>query len=137
MERERLGGRVCFRRDYDDQVNKNPGHQRVVPDTDGDGVADLFWSSVPTDPEDYEGSRMSCVMPTAQLPAAGEALVEDIRKFCFGSADEDPYSHTDVADLDGDGLPELLVGEPTWNDEQGRILVVPGFALPWDDPTRW
>lgn len=135
---DQLGGRVCFQRDYPDTVNGHPGNQRVVPDTDGDDVPDLFWQSVPTVPGDYYSDRMSCIMPTAQLPSAGEILVEEMRKFCFGTGTDEIFNQVDVADLDGDGLPELLAAESDWGDQdQGRILVVPGFALPWDDPTRW
>jgi hypothetical protein len=132
---DQLGGLVCFQRNYLDRLNGNPGRQRVVPDTDGDGIADLFWSAVPSVAGDYDSPRMSCVMPTAQLPSAGKVLVEEVRKFCFGTGTDEPFDETDVADLDGDGLPELLTGETSWG--QGRILVTPGFAIPWDDPTRW
>ncbi len=136
---DQLGGRVCYQRNYPDRVNGVPGHQRVVPDTDRDGVADLFWSSVTSVPGDYYADRMSCVIPTAQLPTAGKALVEDVRKFCFGSGTDEEFHQTDVADLDGDGLPELLAVEGTYEGEYGigRILVVPGFEIPWGDSTRW
>ncbi|MFN7146489.1 MAG: FG-GAP repeat domain-containing protein, partial [Myxococcota bacterium] len=135
---DRLGGRVCFLRDHAGRVNLDPGYRRVVADIDADDVGDVYWSSVWTDWQVYDSDRMACVMPTAELPTSGEDLVQDARKFCFGTGTAETFSRTDVADLDGDGLPELLAAEPTWGDAgEGRLLVVPGFALPWDDPSRW
>ena len=32
---------------------------------------------------------------------------------------------------------QRLAQRPIGDARQGRILVVPGFAIPWDDPTRW
>ncbi len=128
---DQIGGRVC-----ETSTHRAPAG-RVVPDTDGDDVPDLFFDYVPDLPYDDEvGWKWhACVMPTAQLPLSGSISFDDARKLCFGSRDV-VYRTSDVIDLDGDGLPELLASDPTFGDA-GRILVMAGFAIPWDDPTRW
>lgn len=41
-------------------------------------------------------------------------------------------------DLDEDGLYDIVVGSPTvYEGETDIIQVLPGFAFPFDDPTRW
>jgi hypothetical protein len=46
-----------------------------------------------------------------------------------------------AADLDDDGLPELLssMDDAPSTDlvDEGLVQVLPGFEIPFDDPTRW
>jgi hypothetical protein len=129
---DRIGGRMCAGDDYFFPAT------RIVPDTDGDGVADLFIEDVLNDTFDHTGGLHSCIVPTAELPDAGVASFYDVRRFCFGTGTDDRFwGRTDLVDLDGDGLPELLAGDADWDGGVGRILVVAGFELPWGDPTRW
>jgi hypothetical protein len=50
---------------------------------------------------------------------------------------------TSATDLTGDGLPEFVFREDYWHPDDdpdyryGRSLIVEGFAVPWDDPTKW
>jgi hypothetical protein len=56
---------------------------------------------------------------------------------------EDHVLMTSATDLTGDGLPEFVFREDYWHADEdpdhhyGRSLIVEGFAVPWDDPTKW
>jgi hypothetical protein len=56
---------------------------------------------------------------------------------------EDHVLMTSATDLTGDGLPEFVFREDYWHPDDdpdyryGRSLIVEGFAVPWDDPTKW
>jgi hypothetical protein len=45
------------------------------------------------------------------------------------------YSLCDVADLDGDGLPEWLMEGN--RESTNELFIVRGFDIPWDDPSKW
>lgn len=54
---------------------------------------------------------------------------------CFGDA-----QYSVLADLDGDDLPEWLVGDVDYTvdgEEVGAVYIIAGFDMPWDDPTKW
>ncbi len=46
-----------------------------------------------------------------------------------------------AADLDGDGFPELVVSDNNWDspeyEDAGRMMVIPGFDIPYGDPSKW
>lgn len=104
-------------------------------DADSDGVGDLLawrWT-------DTRGPEQ-CLFSTAPLASGGFVYADDLRGPCFDSesGDEDVTS----ADLTGDGLAELIFSDhrydsPTAGDDAGRIRIVEGFDIPWDDPSKW
>lgn len=146
---EQMGGRVCQNVHYSDDEGELRGlspYARLAPDLDGDSLPEFLLNRVPTIADQVNSGLRTCIVPTTQLPAAGGIHVNEARSFCFATELETTRYH-DVIDLDGDGLGELLLSEPFWASEwdspfggpqeQGRILVIPGFEIPWNDPTRW
>lgn len=133
---DRLGGFACF-----EHVRGVRGASHVGGDLDRDGIADVVYDQ----PQLGDAEYAACIVPSSRHPAAGWALADEVRPYCFGSTDQDDgASHGGLADLDGDGLPEILGSEVWWTDPStpdaemaGRILVMPGFEVPWDDDSRW
>lgn len=132
-----LGGRVCLDERFEDRGEFSFDYEEwVVPDVDADGVPDLFLHGLlPVSSEYNSTERKDCVVPTAQLPASGAVHIDEVRKFCFGGFPLNGYP--DLMNLDADDLPDLLIPDLEWDRDRGRILVIPGFELPWGDPTRW
>ncbi len=133
---DRLGGFACF-----EGVRGDHAITRVGGDLDQDGIADVLYNV----PDFGDAEYAACVIPSSRHPDAGWALMDEVRPYCFGSSDVDEGpAYGGVADLDGDGLPEVLGSEVWWTnpdrpDEEmaGRILVMPGFEVPWADDSRW
>jgi hypothetical protein len=135
-----MGGRVCQDEHHSDRSDAASLYldniARLAPDLDGDTIPDFILNYVPAVADELSSDIRTCIVPTSQLPAAGAVHVDETRRFCFATELDTTVYH-DVVDLDGDGLGELLLSEPDWGHDRGRILVIPGFEIPWDDPTRW
>ncbi|MDP2311278.1 MAG: putative metal-binding motif-containing protein [Pseudomonadota bacterium] len=130
---DRLGGIACF-----PGAGSYPTTDKLGGDADGDGVPDMVFSDTGMGGGSYAG----CIVPSSRLPASGTVLAEEVRPYCFGSTtDTEVFRWGGSADLDKDGFPELLASEPLWDDgalvDVGRILVAPGFEIPWGDASRW
>ncbi len=79
----------------------------------------------------------TCLYRVSDLPLGGIADKSELAAACMDDGD---YTLEDIEDLDGDGLPEWI-----WSDsryqvdglEVGQVLVVLGFDVPYDDPSKW
>ncbi len=85
------------------------------PDSDGDGIAELWTSGYG-------------VIPSTEVSGGGTFELPDL-----SLVDTEGDSPRVVRDLDGDGLPEWVYVE----FELGTTYIVGGFPLPIDDPTKW
>jgi len=90
-----------------------------VPDIDGDGI---------NDPVTTSGAASSSV-----LSAGGTFEAADLRLVKPWAALAHDIRH--VADIDEDGLPDWIMTDLSGNDDQ--FLIVRGFDIPWDDPSKW
>lgn len=102
-------------------------------DVDGDGLLDML---VASDEGNTNANEFGWVT-SARLREAGTWSILDMGPFWSSSTTKSP----EAADFDRDGLPEVVLGEDDWSSETldgvGRVMVMPGFSIPWDDPTRW
>jgi hypothetical protein len=78
---------------------------------------------------------MGCLLASSRAPEAGWALLEETHPYCI-TLDELDGFRGGAIDLDQDGFPELLAGGEA-EANRGRIVVAPGFDIPWTDDTRW
>ncbi|MDP2314386.1 MAG: hypothetical protein Q8P41_15905 [Pseudomonadota bacterium] len=126
-----LGGIACF----DGLEGGILVGGKVGPDADGDGVPDVVFSDT-----GGTADRAGCIIPSGRMPATGTVLMDEVRPYCFGSTSAASRMGGAI-DLDQDGFPELLGTEYSWSTdtlhEAGRILVTPGFDIPWEDASRW
>jgi hypothetical protein len=94
-------------------------------DVDGDEVADpVLWTN--------------CLLPTTRMRGGGTLDYETIAGPCLGQyAGALRYTYA-FADMTGDGHPEWVMNE-NYGGEDGnnRVLIVEGFPIPWDDPSKW
>jgi hypothetical protein len=126
-----LGPILC----YDDSDGMGAwGDIDPVADVDGDGQTDILWKR-----EDLGDQHGSCLIPSSRLPPSGHVSIGDV-SYCFTGGGYSPGIDA-LADLDGDGLLEFLMNDPYWDGDTGsrygRVLVAPGFEIPWDDPSAW
>lgn len=129
---DRIGGLAC----YDGKDFRYAAGEKLTEDVDGDSIPDVLWN----DPYSAASGYLGCIIPSSHVPDSGVVMIEEIHPYCYGIGDNEGVGGG-VIDLDGDGLPEILGSQPDWDrgDERyvGRILVAPGFEIPWDDATRW
>jgi hypothetical protein len=139
-----LGGGADLGSDFSDSLGPEicpdaPGVTTVsgvapVPDVDADGRMEILWGTL--DLGDVYGA---CVIPSSRLPSSGHVAFRE-RSYCFNGGEDSPGLNA-LADLDGDGLPEFLLNDTRWEGDTGsrygRVLVAPGFQIPWDDPSAW
>ncbi|MFN7143372.1 MAG: putative metal-binding motif-containing protein [Myxococcota bacterium] len=129
---ERVQGMIC----NDGSLSGVGEHTKVGGDADGDGIPDIVYGP----PFEPAASYVACILPSSRAPEAGWLMFDELPAYCYGIGENDGI-RGGLADLDGDGLPEILGSEPYWQrgaDEYvGRILVAPGFEIPWGDSTRW
>ena len=88
-----------------------------VDDLDGDAVPDLMLNT-------------TCVVRASTLAEPGVHEHDEASGPCLGNG----YALA-VADMTGDGLPEWVFGDPYYG--YGRTLILAGFEIPWDDPSKW
>lgn len=113
----------------------------VVGSTPNSDLKAYGWA----DDLDADGRReivtSGSIVPSAELSAGGVLDVEDLRWLPMGPGGY--FRLTSATDLTGDGLPEFVFREDYWHPDEdpdhhyGRSLIVEGFAVPWDDPTKW
>lgn len=107
-------------------------------DVDGDGLRDLLMTtSLPFDTAPRTNYAAFGWLTSAKLAGGG---VHDVSEF-------GPFYQTlgggvaSAADLDADGYPDLIVSDDEWDSDGytdvGRVQVVPGFDIPFGDPTKW
>lgn len=112
-------------------------HRLCDPDT---GPSSPYSWGGPVSDVDRDGIRErllgSCLFASSRVPADGWTLLDDARPYCV-SGTEDAMTNVAMVDLDGDGWPEILGEEVRWGDDQGRVLVAPGFPIPFTDDSRW
>ena len=125
--------RVCP--PHDTATNDSPDSypQYWIPDVDGDGLSDILinWS----DDRDSRDNR-SCILRAGDIAAGGVYDDYAPEQACFW--DSVPV----FTDLTGDGFPEWIFSDggyddPTYGEDAGRILIVEGFDIPFDDPSKW
>ena len=97
-----------------------------IPDVDDDGAPDLLVDlhAFLNDPEDQD-----CILRTSAIIGGGVYLTTD-PGVLPGPCNTYVHFHSDrdaMVDLDGDGLAE-------WCSFAG---IEKGFAIPWDDPSKW
>ena len=159
------------------------GIESVEGDLDGDGLADLVFSTSSDDGEDYrlifasggvpdgamndwvyaevssaadravllfgwiddlddDGRRdvlaANCVLASTKIVGGGHLDLADVHGSCLGG---DGLS-ADVTDMTGDGYPEWVYNDYNWklpgNEARYiRGLIIEGFPIPWDDPSKW
>jgi hypothetical protein len=106
-------------------------------DLDGDGRADLL---IGAPGAGAEGEGAFWYVSSRDLPFLG-SLDEVARQKIDGTeVGEGLGSAIEVADLDLDGVPELVVGAPGYNQGVGAVLVWTGLdrrTSPWNTPDVW
>ena len=126
-----LGPVLCYE-NSDGMASR--GDVDPVADVDGDGLTDILWKR-----EDLGDDHGSCLIPSGRLPASGRVSIGDIA-YCFTGGEDSPGIDA-LADLDGDSLPEFIMHASYWEGPSGmqfgRVLVTPGFEIPWDDASAW
>ena len=90
-----------------------------VPDIDGDGV---------NDPVTTSGAASSIA-----LRGGGTFEEADLRLVKPWSGPDFPMDHVD--DIDLDGWPDWVMTDQASGID--RMLIVRGFDIPWDDPSKW
>lgn len=108
------------------------GYDRISDyDVDADGLLDMLVAR-----DDYMPHQFGWVT-SSRLRDGGTQSIHDMGPFWSSETAKSPSA----ADFDGDGFPELVLSDSQWDSDTlanvGRVMVLPGFAIPWDDPTRW
>jgi hypothetical protein len=94
-------------------------------DVDGDEVADpVLWTN--------------CLLPTTRMRGGGTLDYETIAGPCLGQYAGALRYTSAFTDMTGDGFPEWVIAD-IYGGEDGnnRVLIVEGFPIPWDDPSKW
>lgn len=107
-------------------------------DVDDDGFRDMVMTtSLPFDTASNSYANAFGWLTSGRLADGG---THDISEFGPFYATE-LGGHPGAADLDGDGFPELIVSDDDWDSadyqDVGRVQVIPGFDIPFSDPTKW
>ncbi len=102
-------------------IQYGTGSALEASDVDDDGVGD---------PMLYN----NCILPSTRLAGGGTFEYADVVGPCAqvnGAVDV-------FADMTGDGLPEWVIDDRYGADgDRNRVLIIEGFPIPWDDPTKW
>lgn len=113
------------------------GTEVMGDDVDGDDVRDLVvaWPSnfIDAGGTEHDNDYLSCILPSSRLALGGRVEVRDVSLCHTGAIGT-------TVDLDADGLSELVFAPSdavTTYEQAGRVDVLPGFQIPWDDPTKW
>jgi len=119
---------------YGADAQEGLGVRCAAGDMDGDSAADIALQFIPEGETTLHQRLVSGLDlrtgPYAQLPD-GPTIYESDDTISFTSI-------AGIADWDGDGFGDLLfAGSATEDDEVTSIVMVPGFAIPWDQPEYW
>lgn len=109
-----------------DDENDTPVPLAWVDDLDGDAVPDLAMGPA--------------LVPSGELARGGAWALADVRHLSI-----EVYAGAltiAATDMTGDGLPERVLHELYWYPEgsdhyYNRVLIIEGFDIPWDDPSKW
>lgn len=94
-----------------------------VADADDDGSSELRTAGGTIDPSTF-------------LRGGGTFDVADVSPLRTNPPGSG-YGLSATEDLDGDGRPEWVFVDFYYDDGRGRLLIVRGFDIPWEDPAKW
>jgi hypothetical protein len=94
-----------------------------VADVDDDGSNDVLLG-------------FGTIVPSTFLRGGGTFDVADVSPLRTNPPGSG-YAINATEDLDGDGRPEWVFDDFYYDDGRGRLLIVKGFDIPWDDPAKW
>ncbi len=106
-----------------------------VGDFDGDGHQELIFSRVTTEVTIWTADRR---LEIVQIPGIPEPAAPMPYGLSIGSTEDEHAVRPDLqpSDIDGDGTEDLLL-QFNLSMEQDTIFLLPGWQIPWDDPTWW
>ncbi len=110
-------------------------------------AGDTLYAHAWTDDLDNDGARdfvagRNCLLPSSKIREGGQLDLADVGGPCF-YPDGSSSLIAAATDMTGDGHPEWIFNEFYWVPPEGgiyeynRALIIEGFAIPWDDPTKW
>ena len=121
---------TIFGVDPGDQI----GHSVGVGDVDGDGFDDLWLGAVSADGPDNGADlagEVSLVLGGEAPPGLRDTAAGDARAVVYGSEDKARLGRSaTAADLNGDGLADLLIAAPDVDQRKGAIYVLYGRSGP-------
>ncbi|MEL6347029.1 MAG: putative metal-binding motif-containing protein [Myxococcota bacterium] len=111
------------------------GDRHAAGDLDGDGLAELVLSSSRTSNDFFSDGSVYLLFGGADFPSGAHVLPGPTVELRGNIQQEMAGSGVAIADLDGDGLGELMIGAmglQTDKTQTGGIYWIPGDAVPRD-----
>ncbi len=132
---DRAGGELAFRTEWEFPVENymmgtyegnGLGRECYLGDIDGDGARDVVASR-----GSDEGELIYTLIPGNSLLSGPAAIISD-------HVDYAGVHIFDIGDYDGDGYEDILHGRTyTDNPDFNGLAVLPGWDIPWFDPSYW
>ncbi len=110
----------------DDSLGMETGGLQVIPDVDGDGLAELMVASHGADADVTGAGRISVFMG-ATLTSSTSLTPADADQTFTGVDEDERLGAMAVGDIDADGTLDLLIGSPgadDWGRDAGRAVVI-------------